>query len=75
MKHNEIEKPIEETNSRFSPRHGNVSSCYVKIDANTTRTAKCFQCGHLSESNPKLPFFEATNTEQDKYYCGCYGWD
>jgi hypothetical protein len=41
------------------------------------RTAKCvYGCDHGTPSKWTLPFFEyRPNEKQDKYYCGCWGWD
>lgn len=42
----------------------------------TGRFAKCPFCGHETESNINLPFFEyRPNDEYDRYYDGCFGWD
>lgn len=40
----------------------------------SNREARC-DCGHITESNFWLPFFEyRPNDAYDTYYCGCYGW-
>ena len=40
------------------------------------RTAKCCYCNKPTESSWKLPFFEyKPDKPNDRYYCGCYGWD
>ena len=42
----------------------------------TGRKARCTQCGRVTNSNEKLPFFEyRPNCEYDSFYCGCRGWD
>lgn len=39
------------------------------------RTARCL-CGREVPSSYNLPFFEyQENKGQDRYYCGCRGWD
>lgn len=42
----------------------------------TNRQARCSYCNKTQQSSINLPFFEhrPDNTE-DKYYCGCGGWD
>lgn len=69
-------KPIEPIKEWFSPRHGNISALGIKVDARSTRLAKCCYGDTISESSPKLPMFKAKpNCEYDEYYCGCFGWD
>lgn len=43
----------------------------------TKRMAHCqYGCGNKKESSTALPFFESRpDDEEDRYYCGCYGWD
>lgn len=42
----------------------------------TGRLAKCSDCGAVTDSKWRLPFFEyKPDKEYDEYYCGCYGWD
>lgn len=40
------------------------------------RKAKCTDCGCITDSSWNLPFFKyCPDSEYDRYYCGCYGWD
>ncbi len=40
------------------------------------RLALCAQCGRLSRSDERLPFFKWNpKGPQDSYFCGCCGWD
>lgn len=42
----------------------------------TGRMAKCVYCKSTVPSSLKLAFFEShPDRPQDRYYCGCYGWD
>ena len=38
------------------------------------RKAKCTMCSKEVESSYSLPFFERGSND-DRYYCGCRGWD
>lgn len=40
------------------------------------RKARCFQCGHETNSKWELSFFSYNpNYANDTYYCGCRGFD
>lgn len=40
------------------------------------RMARCDECGFITLSNVKLPFFrELEGKEYDEFYCGCHGWE
>jgi len=51
-----------------------------QIDENppslTGRSAKCVYCGKKVTSKLSLAYFQSRiNQEEDRYYCGCKGWD
>lgn len=40
------------------------------------RVAECIYCNNTSPSSFDLPFFEyKEKSTNDRYYCGCRGWD
>lgn len=40
------------------------------------RIAKCSDCNNTEPSKFTLPFFKHQPEQaNDRYYCGCYGWD
>lgn len=40
------------------------------------REAHCSDCNRVVKSNSDLPFFSyRPEQKQDRYYCGCRGWD
>ena len=56
-----------------------ICSCF-EIDNDRpcldNRIAKCSECGHETQSNYNLPFFQyRKDKDSDEYYCGCHGWD
>jgi hypothetical protein len=70
-----MEKKLMQTEGTFNQMRGKINKFYFEVDKNTVRKAKC-SCGMISESNPKLPFFKAQpQSDFDRYYCGCWGWD
>lgn len=52
-----------------------VKKIELPTDGLEGRTAKCPDCGSMTESKWDLPFFKHNpDREFDSYYCGCYGW-
>jgi hypothetical protein len=42
----------------------------------TGRKARCDYCHKTVDSQVSLPFFRyQQNNDEDRYYCGCRGWD
>ena len=40
------------------------------------RQAKCWDCGYRQDSKLTLAFFEyLPERDEDRFYCGCRGWD
>ena len=57
----------------IKPEAEQVADEPPKLDG---RTAKCAYCKSTVPSDTRLAFFEHKPEQpQDRYYCGCHGWD
>jgi len=56
-----------------------ICNCFEVADSRPSlegRLAKCSECSNRTPSAWNLPFFKyQEDKDEDRFYCGCHGWD